>query len=64
MSNIRVVCNSEQGTSYKPAEVLVYDGEVLIARVIASLEPKQGADGGYYLCVELRETSCEEHSND
>ena len=35
-------------------EVRVYEGDQLVAEVIATVELKQGAGGGYYGCVELK----------
>lgn len=54
---IRVEIESEIGTSYKPARVLVYNGDELIQEVTAKIEPKQGADGGYYPCITLTKVS-------
>ena len=53
MSNLRIDCQSESGTSHNPARVLIYEGDRLVAEVVATIEPKQGADGGYYRCVVL-----------
>ena len=54
MTQVRVVIESEVGTSRRPARVLVYEGGGLVAEVIAEVELKQGADGGYYHCVTLK----------
>ena len=51
---VRVEVRSEVGTSREPAKVLVYEDERLIAEVLAEVELKQGADGGYYHCVTLK----------
>lgn len=51
---IRVEIESEVCTSRNPARVLVYENDQLIAVVTAGIEQKQGADGGYYSCVELK----------
>lgn len=51
---VRVEVRSEIGTSRDPAKVLVYEDDRLVAEVIAELELKQGADGGWYHCVTLR----------
>jgi hypothetical protein len=53
MSTVRVEIESEGGTSSTPARVRVYDQDVLVAEVIAKVEPKPGADGGLYPCVTL-----------
>lgn len=53
-SKVRVEIESEIGTSHKPARVLVYEGEKLVATVIATVEPKPGADGEQYPCVTLK----------
>jgi len=53
MSAVRVEIESEGGTSSSPARVRIYDQDVLVAEVTAKVEPKQGADGGYYPCVTL-----------
>lgn len=54
-SGVRVEVESEAGTSRRPARVLVYKGTLLVAEVTAKIEMKQGADGGYYPCVTLKE---------
>ena len=51
---VRVEVRSEVGTSREPAKVLVYNNECLVAEVVAEVELKQGADGGWYHCVSLR----------
>lgn len=50
----RVDIESELGTSRRPARVLVYDGDQLVSEVIAEVELKMGADGGFYHCVTLK----------
>lgn len=54
MTQVRVEVESEMGTSDRPACVLVYEGDHLVAKVIAEVELKPGADGGYYHCVTLK----------
>ena len=51
---VRVEVESEIGTSRDPAKVLVYEDDRLVAEVIAEVELKQGANGGYYHCVTLQ----------
>ncbi len=51
--NIKVEIESETAISDRPARMLVYEDDRLIAEVIAKIELKQGADGGYYNCVIL-----------
>lgn len=51
---IRVDIESEVATSDRPARVLVYERDRLVAEVIAEVELKPGADGGYYHCVTLK----------
>lgn len=51
---VKVEVRSEIGTSRDPAKVLVYEDDHLVAEVIAEVELKQGADGGWYHCVTLR----------
>ena len=51
---VRVEVKSEIGTSCDPAKVLVYEDDRLVAEVIAEVELKQGANGGYYHCVTLK----------
>lgn len=51
---IRVEVKSEIGTSRDPAKVSVYQDDHLITEVIAEVELKQGADGGWYHCVTLK----------
>ena len=53
---VRVEVQSEAGTSRNPAKVLVYEDNRLVATVIAEVELKLGADGGWYHCVTLRTT--------
>ena len=52
--SVRVEVNSEIGTSRDPAKVSVYEDDRLIAEIIAKIEHKQGADGGWYPCVTLK----------
>ena len=51
---VKVEVKSEIGTSYDPAKVLVYEDNRLVAEVVAKIELKQGADGGWYHCVTLK----------
>ncbi len=51
---VRVEIQSEIAIVRRPARVLVYNGEQLVAEIIAEIEPKQGWDGGYYPCVTLK----------
>ena len=51
---VRVEVKSEIGISRDPAKVLVYEDDRLVAEVIAEVELKQGANGGYYHCVTLK----------
>jgi hypothetical protein len=53
---VRVEVRSEVGTSNEPAKVLIYDDERLVAEVVAKVELKQGADGGWYNCVTLQKS--------
>ena len=53
--NVRVEIRSEAGTSSDPARVRIYEHDRLVAEIIAKIEPKQGADGGWYHCVTLEE---------
>ncbi len=50
---IRVEIESEGGASSDPARVLIYENEQLKTEITAKIEPKQGADGGFYPCVTL-----------
>ncbi|MFA4871888.1 MAG: hypothetical protein WC610_02410 [Patescibacteria group bacterium] len=50
---VRVKIESERVTSPHPARVLVYEDDRLVAEVIAKVELKEGADGGFYHCVTL-----------
>lgn len=52
--SIRVDIKSEAGISHDPAKVFVYENDCLVAEVIAEVELKQGADGGWYHCVTLK----------
>lgn len=56
MGRVRVEVESEGAISSRPARVLVYEDDQLVAAVVAKVELKQGADGGYYPCVILRKT--------
>lgn len=51
---IRLEIKSEIATSREPAKVLVYENENLVAKIIAEVELKQGADGGWYHCVTIK----------
>lgn len=51
----RVEIESESGTSRAPASVKVYEGDKLVTTIIATVEMKQGADGGLYPCVTLKQ---------
>lgn len=51
---VRVELKQEYGTSRDPARVSVYDNDQLVVEVIAAVEMKQGADGGWYHCVTLK----------
>lgn len=51
---IRVEIRSGVATSDKPATVLVYEDDRLIAQVVAEIEHLPGADGGHYPCVILK----------
>lgn len=51
---VRVELEQEIGISHRPARVLVYENDKLVEEVIARVEPKQGADGGWYHCVVLK----------
>ena len=54
LGKVRVEVESESGTSHRPARVLVYKDDQLVAEVVAEIELKQGADGGFYHCVTLK----------
>ena len=51
---VKVEVKSEIGTSSDPAKVLVYEDDRLVTEVVAEIELKQGADGGWYHCVTLK----------
>lgn len=51
---VRVEVKSEIATSSEPAKVIVYEDGRLVAEIVAEVELKQGADGGYYHCVTLK----------
>ena len=53
---LTVKLESETGTSANPARVLVYDDDQLVSEITARIEPKQGADGGYYPCITFTES--------
>lgn len=50
---IKIKINSEIGTSRDPAKISIYENGRLVAEVIAKVELKQDADGGWYHCVLL-----------
>lgn len=50
---IRVELKDEIAIRKDPATVLVYDGEQLVAEVVAKVELDRGADGGWYYVVKL-----------
>ncbi|MDD5639405.1 MAG: hypothetical protein PHR47_01180 [Candidatus Pacebacteria bacterium] len=51
---VRIEIKQETGISREPAKVLVYEDDRLVAKVVAEIELKQGADGGWYHCVTLK----------
>ncbi len=51
---VRIETKSETGTSHEPAKVSVYEDGRLVAEVVAEVELKQGANGGWYRCVTLK----------
>lgn len=51
---VMVDIESEVATSDRLARVLVYEGDRLVVEVVAEVELKQGADGGYYHCVTFK----------
>mgnify|MGYP001608737053 FL=1 len=53
VGKIRIVTESETGTSRNPARVLIYEEDKLVAEVVARTSLQQGADGGYYDCIIL-----------
>ncbi len=38
----------------RDASVTIYDGDKLVTKVVAKIEKKQGADGGWYDCIVLK----------
>ena len=56
---VRIDIQSESGTSNDPARVRVYENNTLVAERIARIEPMQGADGGWYRCIELENKKLE-----
>lgn len=56
---VRVEIKSEVGTSRELARVLIFENDHLVAKVIAEIELKQGADGGWYNCVILKAAKAE-----
>ena len=54
--NVRVEIESESATSDHPGRVLVYEHDELVAEILATVELKKGADGGFYNCVTLTKT--------
>ena len=52
-TGVRVEVESEIVALDRPARVLVYANDQLVAEVIIKVEPQQGADGGYYNCVKF-----------
>ena len=52
---IRVVVESEEVATHRPARVLVWEDGKLVVEVVAEIGLQQGADGGYYHRVLLTE---------
>lgn len=50
---VRVDLESEVATSGKPARVLVYEDDVLISEIVASIKMEQWKDGIWCHCVKL-----------
>lgn len=53
-ARVRIEVESELVTSDKPARVLVYEDNVLVAEVEASITMEQGAGFAWYHCVKLK----------
>lgn len=53
-NEVRIELKSEATISRDPARVFVYIGNQLVAEVRAHIEQEQGADGGYYPVVKLK----------
>ncbi len=52
-TDVRIEIRSEEATSPLPARVRIYQGETLVREIVASVDLKKGADGGFYPCVTL-----------
>ena len=52
--SIRVEIESEDNISNRPARVVVYENDRVVQEVIAEVNLKPGADGGWYHCVTLK----------
>ena len=57
---VRVEIESESATSSRPARVLVYEDDRLVSEVIAEIELKIGADGGWYHCVAFKKQGADD----
>lgn len=53
IGQIRIEIESQVGTSRNPASIHIYEGDRLIAEIVASTSLQPGADGGYYDCIIL-----------
>ncbi len=54
MSDIRVECESQVGTSNRPARVLIYHDEQLVMEVEGTIEYQSGTDRRQYPCIVLK----------
>lgn len=53
-SDVRIEIESETGTGTRPARILVYYKDEVVALVTGTVESRPGADGGQYPCVVLK----------
>lgn len=54
-NDVTIRLTQEEGTNRALARVEVFLEGVLVGTVAAFIEPKRGADGGFYNCVTLKE---------
>lgn len=52
---VRIEVNSENVVMGRQAKILVYEDDKLISTIMGEVETQQGADGGHYPAVKLKE---------
>lgn len=54
-NDVRIEIESETGTGTRPARIIVYYKDEIVALITGTVEFRPGADGGQYPCVVLKQ---------